>query len=52
MIIIEMSRENNYISIFDLYNKIKSSHICKKLDFFKNKNFERTIKLVQTACRR
>jgi len=36
MIIIEMSRENNYINVFDLYNKIKSSDICKKLDFLKN----------------
>jgi len=36
MIIIKMSRENNNINIFGSYNKIKSSHICKKLDFLKN----------------
>ena len=36
MIIIEMSWENNDVNVLDLYNKIESCHIHKKLGFLKN----------------
>ena len=35
MIIIEMSWENSDVNVFAMYNKIKSSHIHKKLICFK-----------------
>ena len=35
MIIIKMSWENNDVNVFNLYNKIESSHIYKKLVFLK-----------------
>jgi len=37
MIIIKMSWENNDVNVFDIYNKIESSHIYKKLGFLKLK---------------
>jgi len=35
MIRIKMSWKNTDVNVFDMYNKIESSHTCKKLDFLK-----------------
>ena len=52
VIIIEISWENNDINISGLYNKIGWSHIYKKLVFFLNYTFGRTINLVWIAWKK